>query len=66
MTNLFAGIGDNEQRIKVPVESVVVYLDGAEITHNKTVTLESWRYSLFFSFFSFLFLSLFFHFFSFS
>ena len=40
---------DNEQRFKAPVESVVVYLDGAEVTHNKTVTLEAGRNSIVFT-----------------
>jgi uncharacterized protein (TIGR02231 family) len=42
ISTLFAG-NDNEQRIKAPVESVVVYLDGAEVTHTKTITLEAGR-----------------------
>jgi uncharacterized protein (TIGR02231 family) len=44
-----AGNIDNEQRFKAPVESVVVYLDGAEVTHNKTVTLEAGRNSIVFT-----------------
>lgn len=49
LVNLFATGGDNEQRIKVPVEAVVVYLDGAEITHNKTLTLEAGRNTIVFT-----------------
>jgi len=45
----FATGGDNEQRIKVPVESVVVYLDGAEITQSKSITLEEGRNTLIFT-----------------
>lgn len=41
--NLLAQNTDNEQRIKAPVESAVVYLDGAEVTHNKNITLEAGR-----------------------
>lgn len=40
---------DNEQRIKAPVESAVVYLDGAEVTHNKTITLEAGRNAIVFT-----------------
>jgi len=47
--NIFATGGDNEQRIKVPVESVVVYLDGAEITQSKSITLEEGRNTLIFT-----------------
>ena len=45
---LSAQNNDNEQRIKAPVESAVVYLDGAEVTHNKTITLEAGRNSIIF------------------
>src|SRR5437016_948825 len=47
--NLAAKTGDNEQRVKAPVESVVVYLDGAEITQNKTITLEAGRNTIIFT-----------------
>lgn len=49
LLSLSAQGADNEQRLKVPVESTVVYLDGAEITHNKTVTLEAGRNSVVFT-----------------
>ncbi|HXD93757.1 MAG TPA: mucoidy inhibitor MuiA family protein, partial [Bacteroidia bacterium] len=49
LLNLLAQNTDNEQRLKVPVESTVVYLDGAEVTHNKTVTLEAGRNSIVFT-----------------
>ena len=41
--NIFARGGDNEQRIKNPVESVVIYLDGAEITQSKSSTPKEQR-----------------------
>lgn len=44
-----AGNGDNEQKIKTPVESVVVYLDGAEITQSKSITLEAGRNTIIFT-----------------
>ncbi|HXB39611.1 MAG TPA: DUF4139 domain-containing protein [Bacteroidia bacterium] len=49
LLNTFAGVGDNEQRLKVPVESVVVYLDGSEITQSKSVILEAGRNTLVFT-----------------
>ncbi len=49
LISLWAANGDNEQRIKAPVESAVVYLDGAEVTHNKTITLEAGRNSIIFT-----------------
>ena len=47
--SLSAQNNDNEQRIKAPVESAVVYLDGAEVTHNKTITLEAGRNAIVFT-----------------
>jgi uncharacterized protein (TIGR02231 family) len=47
--NLAAKTGNNEQRVKAPVESVVVYLDGAEITQNKTIILEAGRNTIIFT-----------------
>jgi uncharacterized protein (TIGR02231 family) len=41
--------GDNEQKFKSSVESVVVYLDGAEITQSKTITLEEGRNTIIFT-----------------
>lgn len=49
LLKLSAGNGDNEQRIKTPVESVVVYLDGAEITQSKTISLEEGRNTIVFT-----------------
>jgi uncharacterized protein (TIGR02231 family) len=49
LISLSAQNNDKEQRIKVPVESAVVYLDGAEVTHNKTITLEVGRNSIVFT-----------------
>lgn len=49
LSALFAGNGDNEQKVKTPVESVVVYLDGAEVTQSKTLTLEAGRNSIIFT-----------------
>jgi uncharacterized protein (TIGR02231 family) len=49
LLTLSAGNGDNEQRIKTPVESVVVYLDGAEVTQSKTISLEEGRNTLIFT-----------------
>jgi uncharacterized protein (TIGR02231 family) len=49
LISLSAQNNANEQRVKVPVESAVVYLDGAEITHNKTITLEAGRNSIVFT-----------------
>ncbi len=49
ITSVFAHGGDNEQRVKTPVESVVVYLDGAEITQSKTLTLEEGRNTIIFT-----------------
>ena len=49
ITNLFATTGDPEQRIKAPVESVVIYLDGAEVNQSKTVTLEAGRNTIIFT-----------------
>lgn len=45
----FGANGDNEQRIKTAVESVVVYLDGAEITQSKSITLEAGRNTIIFT-----------------
>lgn len=42
-------LADNEQKLKIPVESVVVYLDGAEITQSKSITLEAGRNTLVFT-----------------
>jgi uncharacterized protein (TIGR02231 family) len=47
--NSFAATGDNEQRVKAPVESVVIYLEGAEITQAKTVQLEAGRNTIIFT-----------------
>src|SRR5258708_21200846 len=49
LLNSFGNNGDNEQKIKAPVESVVVYLDGAEITQSKTVTFEAGRNTIVFT-----------------
>jgi uncharacterized protein (TIGR02231 family) len=40
--------GDNEQKIEAPISSVVVYLTGVEIVHQKTVTLLPGRNELHF------------------
>lgn len=45
----FGANGDNEQKIKIPVQSVVVYLDGAEITQGKTISLEQGRNTIIFT-----------------
>ncbi|HET6991446.1 MAG TPA: DUF4139 domain-containing protein [Bacteroidia bacterium] len=40
--------GDNEQKIEAPITSVVVYLTGVEIAHEKTATLQPGRNELHF------------------
>jgi uncharacterized protein (TIGR02231 family) len=40
---LLAGNDQPEQSFKVPVQSVIVYLEGAQITQNKQVTLKAGR-----------------------
>jgi len=40
---LFAGNDQPEQSFKVPVQSVIVYLEGAQITQNKQVNLKTGR-----------------------
>ncbi len=40
---LFAGGDQQEQSVKVPVQSVIVYLEGAQITQNKQVVLKPGR-----------------------
>src|ERR1700739_472792 len=49
LTNFYGINGDNEQRVKAPVESVVVYLDGAEINQSKIVALEAGRNTIIFT-----------------
>lgn len=39
---------DNEQKVEAPISAVVVYLTGAEISHQKTVTLQPGRNELHF------------------
>ncbi|MEO5643787.1 MAG: DUF4139 domain-containing protein [Bacteroidia bacterium] len=39
---------DNEQKIEAPISSVVIYLTGVEIVHQKTVTLQPGRNELHF------------------
>jgi uncharacterized protein (TIGR02231 family) len=40
--------GDNEQKIEAPITSVVVYLTGVEVVHQKTVSLQPGRNELHF------------------
>ena len=40
---LFAGGDQQEQSLKVPVQSVIVYLEGAQVTQNKQIVLKPGR-----------------------
>lgn len=40
--------GDNEQKIEAPITSVVIYLNGVELAHQKTATLQPGRNELHF------------------
>lgn len=40
--------GDNEQKVEAPITSVVVYLTGVEIVHQKTISLQPGRNELHF------------------
>jgi uncharacterized protein (TIGR02231 family) len=46
LSPLFAGAAENEQRIETTVKSVIVYLNGAEATHTKQITLQPGRNEL--------------------
>ncbi len=47
-TPYFLRAGDNEQKIEAPIKSVVVYLTGVEVVHEKTVSLMPGRNELHF------------------
>lgn len=49
LLNTQAQSNDNEQKVKASVESVVVYLNGAEITQNKNLALEAGRNTIIFT-----------------